>query len=70
MLRHNRPVERATAHAKRQGAVLLEAYPMDKPHRSDDDSMGFGAAPMHDRAGFAEVARRKPQRTIVWLKPV
>ena len=60
----------AMAYAKKQGATLLEAYPVDKPRRASDDAMWFGAKSMYDRAGFTEVARRKPQRPIVRLKPV
>jgi ribosomal protein S18 acetylase RimI-like enzyme len=59
----------AIAYAKKQGATLLEAYPVDKPGRSGDDQMWFGAKSMYDRAGFKEVARRKPQRPVVRLKP-
>jgi len=54
--------------ARRQGVELLEAYPMDKPGRAGDDTMWFGAKSMYDKAGFEEVARRKPQRPIVRLK--
>lgn len=60
----------AIAYAKKQGATLLEAYPVDKPGRSPDDFMWFGAKSMYDDAGFEEVARRKPQRPVVRLKPV
>lgn len=60
----------AIAYAKKQGATLLEAYPVDKPGRSHDDAMWFGAKSMYDDAGFKEVARRKPQRPVVRLKPV
>jgi ribosomal protein S18 acetylase RimI-like enzyme len=59
----------AIAYAKKQGATLLEAYPVDKPGRSHDDFMWFGAKSMFDDAGFEEVARRKPQRPVVRLKP-
>jgi len=51
------------------GATLLEAYPVDRRGRSNDDSMWFGAKSMYDDAGFREVARRKPRRPIVRLKP-
>ena len=60
----------AVAYAKKLGATLVEAYPVDKPVRSKDDYMWFGAKTMYDKAGFKEVARRKPQRPIVRLKPV
>jgi ribosomal protein S18 acetylase RimI-like enzyme len=59
----------AVAYAKKHGARLIEAYPVDKPSRSNDDSMWFGAKSMYDKAGFSEVARRKPQRPVVRLRP-
>ncbi|HEX6138274.1 MAG TPA: GNAT family N-acetyltransferase, partial [Casimicrobiaceae bacterium] len=61
--------ERMLAHAaefaRAHGARLLEAYPVDKPGRGGDESMWFGAKKMYDRAGFAEVARRKPARPVM-----
>lgn len=63
-------LEAAVAYATQQGATLVEAYPVDKPARSDDEYMWFGAKSMYDKAGFEEVARRKPQRPIVRLKPI
>ena len=51
--------------ARKQGVTLLEAYPCDKRKESADDSMWFGAKPMFDRAGFVEVARRKPTRPVM-----
>lgn len=59
MLRH------ATDYARNNGARLLEAYPVDRPARDADDAMWFGAKRMYDRAGFTEVARRKPARPVV-----
>jgi len=50
---------------RKQGVTLVEAYPYDKPSRSVDDFMWFGAKPMFDRAGFVEVARRRPMRPVV-----
>ena len=58
----------AVAYAKKHGAKLLEAYPVDRPSRSKDDFMWFGAKSMYDKAGFSEVARRKPQRPVVRLR--
>ena len=55
----------AMAWARERGVRLLEAYPCDKPARARDDSMWFGAKSMFDRAGFTEVARRKPMRPVV-----
>jgi ribosomal protein S18 acetylase RimI-like enzyme len=58
----------AVTYAKRRGARIVEAYPIDKSTRSSDSFMWFGAKSMYDKAGFTEVARRKPQRPIVRLK--
>jgi len=55
----------AIAYAKKRGATLLEAYPVDKAGRQSDQNMWFGAKSMYDRAGFEEVARRKPARPVV-----
>jgi GNAT superfamily N-acetyltransferase len=55
----------AIDYARAHGARLVEAYPVDKRARDRDDSMWFGAKSMYDRAGFAEVARRKPARPVV-----
>lgn len=57
----------AIAYARRRGARLVEAYPVDRPGRSHDEAMWFGTKSMFDRAGFAEVARRKPQRPVLRL---
>lgn len=59
----------AIAFAKRRKVTLLEAYPVDKPARSNDDVMWFGAKSMFDDAGFEEVARRKPARPVVRIRP-
>jgi ribosomal protein S18 acetylase RimI-like enzyme len=61
-------LDSAIAYAKKNGARLLEAYPVDKPKRSNDESMWFGAKSMYDAAGFEEVARRRPQRPVVRLR--
>lgn len=58
----------AVAYAGKQGAAVIEAYPVDKPGRSNCDAMWFGAKSMYDRAGFEEVARRKPTRPVVRLQ--
>jgi len=55
----------AIDYARSCGARLLEAYPVDKAKRSADDSIWFGGKAMYDRAGFAEVARRKPTRPVM-----
>lgn len=61
-------LEGAVAYAKKNGATLIEAYPVDKPGRSKDSDMWFGTKSMFDRAGFREVARRKPHRPVVRLE--
>ncbi len=59
----------AVAYCKAQGVALLEAYPVDKAERSNDEFLWFGAKTMFDQAGFEEVARRKPARPVVRLRP-
>jgi hypothetical protein len=48
----------AIAYARKHGAKLLDAYPVDSPSRSKDEYLWFGAKSMYDKAGFFEVARR------------
>lgn len=57
----------AIAHARKHGARLIEAYPVDRPGRSSPEAMWFGAKSMYDHAGFKEVARRKPDRPVMRL---
>ncbi|MBZ8142115.1 GNAT family N-acetyltransferase [Rubrivivax gelatinosus] len=57
----------AIAFARARGVRLLEAYPIDKSERSEDDWMWNGALSMYAKAGFTEVARRRPQRPVVRL---
>ena len=61
-------LEGAIVYATKRGVALLEAYPVDKAGRSNDDGMWFGAKSMYDRAGFNEVARRKPSRPVVRIR--
>lgn len=58
-------LDAAVEHARANGATLLEAYPVDKEGRSVADFMWFGPRSIFDRAGFKEVARRKPTRPIM-----
>ena len=60
-----RMLRAAVDYARSCGARLVEAYPVDKDERSHPDSMFFGAKSMYDRAGFREVARRRPTRAVV-----
>jgi ribosomal protein S18 acetylase RimI-like enzyme len=60
-----RLLEAAIEYAGKRGATMLEAYPVDRPGRSSDEAMWFGAKSMYDAAGFHEVARRRPHRPVV-----
>ena len=55
----------AIAFARKSGVRLLEAYPVDKRGRQNDDSLWFGTQHMFEDAGFREVARRKPTRSVM-----
>lgn len=57
----------AMDYARRRGAKVLEAYPVDAARRTHDEAMWFGAKSMFDDAGFVEVARRKPRRPVMRL---
>ena len=57
----------AIKYARKQGAKLLEAYPVDKIAAPSSESSWFGSKAMFDDAGFEEVVRRKPARPIVRL---
>jgi ribosomal protein S18 acetylase RimI-like enzyme len=61
-------LEGAVGYARKHGARLVEAYPVDTPSRAKDDYMWFGAKSMYDKVGFVEVARRKPQRPVVRIR--
>lgn len=58
----------AVEYAAKRGARILEAYPVDKKERGRDDWMWHGAKSMFDRAGFREVARRRPERPVMRLE--
>lgn len=60
-------LEGAIGYARRRGAKLLEAYPVDTQARADAGSLWFGTKAMYDAAGFEEVARRKADRPVVRL---
>jgi len=57
----------AVDYARRRGATIIEAYPVDKPGHCSDETLWFGTKSMFDAAGFKEVARRKPARPVVRL---
>lgn len=57
----------AIAHARSQGATMLEAYPVD-PRKTDADAYWFGTRSMYESEGFVEVARRSPGRPVMRRK--
>jgi len=57
----------AIAFARERGVVALEAYPVDKAVQGPDAGMWNGAMSMYTKAGFVEVARRRPERPVVRL---
>jgi GNAT superfamily N-acetyltransferase len=60
-----RMLRAAINYARSCGARLIEAYPVDNEEHGHPDTMFFGAKTMFDRAGFHEVARRKPTRPLL-----
>jgi GNAT superfamily N-acetyltransferase len=60
-----RMLRAAVDYARSCGARLVEAYPVEMAGRSHPDDMFFGAKSLYDRAGFREVARRRPTRPVV-----
>ena len=58
----------AVAHARKQGARLIEGYPIDTDKRAMDFSSFMGTAQVFARGGFAEAARPSPNRPIMRLE--
>jgi GNAT superfamily N-acetyltransferase len=58
-------VDAAIAHARRRGARLVEAYPLDTARPLADAWLYTGKLSTFRKAGFEEVARRAPTRPIV-----
>jgi GNAT superfamily N-acetyltransferase len=58
-------IEAAVGYARRQGAQILEAYPVDSGQTSTSSNSAFtGLALAFTECGFVEVARRSPTRPI------
>lgn len=55
----------ALDYARSNGATLIEAFPIDKEERVDNEVAFVGTKRMFDRAGFSEVARRRPNRPVM-----
>jgi len=61
-------VRAAAEYARRRGARILEAYPVEpRQERAPDAFVWTGLASAFRRAGFRDVARRSPTRPIVRL---
>ena len=60
-------LDHAVIFAKENGATAIEAYPIDKPERSAPQFLWFGVPSMFEKAGFVEIARRKPERPVMRL---
>lgn len=60
----------AVAFAKKSGVPAIEAYPIDKAERSQSQFLWHGAMSMFEKAGFKEIARRKPERPVMRLSLV
>lgn len=60
----------AVDHARGAGAPALEAYPIDKHPPGDAAWLWNGALSSYRKAGFVEVARRRPGRPVVrrWFR--
>jgi GNAT superfamily N-acetyltransferase len=55
----------AITFARDEGVRTLEAYPVDKPGRSDSGSMWWGSRSLYEKAGFREVERRSATRLVM-----
>ena len=60
-----RLVAAAVEFARDHGVRTLEAYPVDKPARSDNGAMWWGSRSLYERAGFREVERRSATRVVM-----
>lgn len=58
-------VEAGIDHARAQGARVLEASPMDQAKQSKSVGLFVGSTAVFERAGFATVARQKPNRPLM-----
>jgi GNAT superfamily N-acetyltransferase len=61
----DRLLESGIAYARSKGAEVLEAAPVDKATRVDNEVAFTGTKPMFVRFGFREIARRTPTRPLM-----
>ncbi len=57
-------IKAAVAHAKKNGAKIVEAYPVDTKIKQAAPFMFTGSVSAFQQAGFTEVARNSPTRPI------
>lgn len=58
-------VAAGVAHARENGARLLEACPMDQAKQAKSVGLFVGSTRVFEKAGFAQVALRKPGRPLM-----
>lgn len=58
-------IEGAVDWARRNGAEVVEGYPIDSERRLQSAFAWWGFASAFEKAGFAEVARRTPTRPLM-----
>ena len=58
-------IEAALDWARRNGAAIVEAYPVDKAEKFSSGGAYTGVASTFRSAGFVEVARRSPTRPVM-----
>lgn len=60
-------VAAAVDYAGKHGAVRVEACPMQRAEKAGSVGLYVGSAPVFEKAGFVEVARRIPNRPLMRL---
>jgi len=56
----------AVDYAMKNGATIVEGYPIDfRDHSCSDDDAYYGAQSIYEKAGFEEVVRRSPTRSVM-----
>ena len=61
-------LDAAVAYAAKQGAKVIEGFPVDKRDRTADAFVFTGLASTFRKCGFKEVARRSPTRPIMRIE--
>lgn len=58
-------IQAAVEHAWKNGAKIVEAYPMDPYQRLSEMSAYYGITPVFEKAGFFEAARRSEHHPVM-----